>query len=96
MLSQMGGFETGGVIGGYRGATMGRDNTAISARTGEMVINAAQQKRLYDIANGSASSNLTASLVEALQAMPAPVLVYSEFQRFTDSVATLDDAAKLQ
>lgn len=96
MLSQMGGFETGGVIGGYRGATMGRDNTAISARTGEMVLNAKQQRQLFEIANGGMSTNLTASLVEALQAMPAPVLVYSEFQRFTDRVATLDDAAKLQ
>lgn len=96
MLSQMGGFETGGVIGGYRGATMGKDNTAISARTGEMILNAKQQRQLFEIANGGMSTNLTASLVEALQAMPAPVLVYSEFQRFTDRVATLDDAAKLQ
>ena len=96
MLSQMGGFETGGVIGGYRGATMGKDNAFASVRTGEMVINAAQQKRLFEIANGGMSTNLTASLVEALQAMPAPVLVYSEFQSFTQRVATLDDAAKLQ
>ena len=58
--------------------------------------NAAQQKRLFEIANGGMSTNLTASLVEALQAMPAPVLVYSEFQSFTNRVATLDDAAKLQ
>lgn len=96
MLSQMGGFETGGVIGGYRGATMGKDNAVASVRTGEMVINAAQQKRLFEIANGGMSTNLTASLVEALQAMPAPVLVYSEFQSFTQRVTTLDDAAKLQ
>lgn len=89
--------EHGGVIGGkFVGATSGSDNVLMTGRRGELVLNADQQKRLYDIANGSASSNLTASLVEALQAMPAPVLVYSEFQRFTDRVATLDDAAKLQ
>lgn len=89
--------EHGGVIGGkFVGATSGSDNVLMTGRRGELVLNAEQQKRLYDIANGSASSNLTASLVEALQAMPAPVLVYSEFQRFTDRVATLDDAAKLQ
>lgn len=95
LASEAGSFEHGGVIGGYRGATMGKDNTFASVRTGEMIINADQQKRLYDIANGSATTNLTASLVEALQAMPAPVMVYSEFRRFTDRVATLDDAAKL-
>ena len=88
--------EHGGVIGNkFIGATRGKDDVTITARRGEMMLNADQQKRLYDIANGSATTNLTASLVEALQAMPAPVMVYSEFRRFTDRVATLDDAAKL-
>ena len=88
--------EHGGVIGNkFIGATRGKDNVTITARRGEMMLNADQQKRLYDIANGGTTTNLTASLVEALQAMPAPVLVYSEFRRFTDRVATLDDAAKL-
>ena len=89
--------EHGGVIGGkFVGATSGSDNVLMTGRRGELVLNADQQKRLYDIANGSASSNLTASLVEALQAMPAPVLVYSEYQRFQQRVVTLDEAAKLQ
>ena len=89
-------YETGGVIGGYHGASMGHDNTAISARRGEMVINADQQKRLFDIANGSATSSLTASLVTALQSMPAPVLVYSELQEFGNSVNIMDTNAKLK
>lgn len=85
------GFETGGVIGGYRGATLGRDNTAISARKGE------QQRQLFEIANGGgATGGMYSALAQALASMPAPVLVYSEFQRFTDRVATLDDAAKLK
>lgn len=88
--------EHGGVIGNkFIGATRGKDDVTIAARRGEMMLNADQQKRLYDIANGGTTVNLTASLVEALQAMPAPVLVYSEYKRFTDRVATLDDAAKL-
>lgn len=96
LASEAGSYEHGGVIGNkFIGATRGKDDVTITARRGEMMLNADQQKRLYDIANGSASTNLTASLVEALQAMPAPVLVYSEFRRFTDRVATLDDAAKL-
>lgn len=96
LASEAGSYEHGGVIGNkFIGATRGKDDVMITARRGEMMLNADQQKRLYNIANGSASTNLTASLVEALQAMPAPVLVYSEFRRFTDRVATLDDAAKL-
>lgn len=88
--------EHGGVIGGkFVGATSGSDNVLMTGRRGELVLNAEQQKRLYDIANGSASSNLTASLVEALQAMPAPVLVYSELKRFENNVNILDELSNL-
>ena len=89
--------EHGGVIGGkFTGATRGSDNVLMTGRRGELVLDADQQKRLYDIANGGASTNLTAELAEALQSMPAPVLVYSEFQKFSNRVVTLDDASKLQ
>ena len=90
------GFETGGVIGGFRGATMGSDNTVASVRTGEMVLNANQQKTLFEIANGGAATSLTASLVAALQAMPAPVVEYTELQRFGNKVNILDNNAKLK
>lgn len=96
LLAEAQGFETGGVIGGYRGATMGRDNAVASVRTGEMVLNAKQQRTLFEIANGGGASSLTASLVEALQAMPAPVLVYSELQQFGNTVNILDNNAKLK
>lgn len=89
--------EHGGVIGGkFTGATRGSDNVLMTGRRGELVLDADQQKRLYDIANGGASTNLTAELAEVLRSMPAPVLVYSEFQKFTDRVLTLDDASKLK
>lgn len=45
-------FYTGGVIGGMHGATMGGDNTYIHARAGEMVLNANQQRNLWDMING--------------------------------------------
>lgn len=48
-------FYTGGIIGGANGATMGGDNTYIHARRGEMVINAAQQRSLWDMINGQSS-----------------------------------------
>lgn len=46
-------FATGGVVGGMNGATMGADNTTIAARNGEMVLNASQQRALWDKLNGS-------------------------------------------
>lgn len=45
-------FATGGFVGGMNGASMGGDNTYIHARTGEWVVNAAQQRRLWELANG--------------------------------------------
>ena len=89
-------FETGGVIGGYNGATMGADNTYISARKGEMVLNADQQRRLFDIANGNSQTSLAESLFAAIQAMPAPVMVYSEYNDFKSRVATFNETAKLK
>lgn len=57
-------FYKGGIIGGANGATMGGDNTYIHARAGEMVLNAAQQRSLWDKLNGqdtrgAAGYNLT-------------------------------------
>ena len=90
-------FETGGVIGGYRGATMGKDNTYIHARQGEMVLNAGQQRQLFEIANGGGSGvNMAAELAAAIQAMPAPVLDYAEFTRFQKRVATLSENSKMK
>jgi hypothetical protein len=48
-------FYTGGIIGGANGATMGGDNTYIHARRGEMVLNASQQRALWDMINGLGS-----------------------------------------
>ena len=45
-------FYAGGIIGGANGATYGSDNTYIHARTGEMVLNAHQQRSLWDMING--------------------------------------------
>ena len=48
-------FYQGGVIGGMNGASMGDDNTYIHARRGEMVMNASQQRALWDMINGQGS-----------------------------------------
>ena len=49
-------FAAGGVVGGMNGATMGADNTTIAARNGEMIMNANQQRALWDMLNGSGNA----------------------------------------
>lgn len=49
-------YATGGVVGGFSGASIGEDDTYIHARKGEMMLNASQQKNLYDIANRGGQS----------------------------------------
>ena len=91
------GFATGGVVGGFVGATMGPDNTMTSVRRGEMVLNADQQRRLFNIANTRAvQPNMAAQLAAAIKAMPAPVLTYREFKQFEQSVIDYDDAQILK
>ena len=63
-------YYQGGVIGGMNGATMGGDNTYIHARRGEMVLNASQQRALWDKLNGQAGRmdpglNLTVNNTQA-------------------------------
>lgn len=50
-------FATGGYVGGMVGASMGSDNTSITARTGELVVNAAQQRRMWELLNGAAAGS---------------------------------------
>lgn len=47
------GFASGGVVGGFNGASAGRDNTSASVglREGEMILNAQQQKNMFDAIN---------------------------------------------
>jgi len=49
-------FAAGGVVGGMNGASMGADNTTIAARSGEMIMNANQQRALWDMLNGNSSA----------------------------------------
>lgn len=90
------GYEDGGVIGGFRGARMRSDDTYIHAAQGEMMLNAVQQRRLFDIASGTARPSTAAQLAEAIASMPAPVLEYAEFVRFQGRVATLDEGSVLR
>lgn len=91
------GHAGGGPVGNtFTGATMGPDNTYIRARRGEMVINAEQQRQLYELANGNGSTSLAASLAAALRAMPAPVLDYREFTAFETRVAAINESSSIR
>lgn len=50
LVSTVSGFATGGVVGGS--STSG-DKLMIGVNSGEMILNRAQQRRLFDIANGA-------------------------------------------
>lgn len=65
-------YATGGVVGDvFRGATMGGDNVTANLRTGEMVLNADQQRRLFDIANGSVQGGNNSDQIAGLTAVVA-------------------------
>jgi hypothetical protein len=55
-------FATGGVVGGFLGASMGGDDTYIHARSGEMILNAAQQKVMWNLLNGATNGNPSVSM----------------------------------
>lgn len=55
-------FAQGGVVGGLNGATAGGDNTYVHARTGEMILNAQQQRALWEAANGGGRGGATVNM----------------------------------
>lgn len=86
------GHSGGGVIGNvFTGATRGGDNVVMTGRRSELVLNADQQKRLFDIANGSQSPSLAAGLAAAIRQMPAPRLALQELNDYQSKVVTFDE-----
>lgn len=73
IIAQVSSFSTGGIVGGtsYHG-----DKVPARVNSGEMVLTVAQQKRLFDIANGMAVPKVAAvspdtSQISSLVAVPA-------------------------
>jgi len=50
-------FEQGGIVGQSSGASAGADNRVATIRDGEMILNASQQKSLFDMINGGGGSS---------------------------------------
>lgn len=83
-------FADGGVVGGtsYDG-----DKLTAHVNSGELILNREQQGQLlFNMANANAAvaqidyERMQAAFEAALQAMPAPVLVYREFENFQEMV----------
>lgn len=89
-------FATGGIVGGnsYSG-----DRVPAMVNSGEMILNRDQQQRLFEIANAQTTGGqyemMQAAMTEALRAMPAPVLEYSEFKKFDKRVTTYKEIASV-
>jgi len=95
------GFAAGGIVAGssYTG-----DRLAARVNSGEMILNGAQQARLFELANSAAGGaaggfdyeTLTASLTEAVAAQPAPVMDYKEFTTFQQRTALYKEYANIR
>ena len=90
-------FATGGIVPGTYDA---KDSVRASLSGGEMVLNPAQQKRLFEVANVGMSESfdyerMAAAVAVGVSEMPAPVLDYREFTTFEDNVAVVDELSRI-
>lgn len=90
-------FATGGIVPGTYDA---KDSVRASLSGGEMVLNPAQQKRLFEVANVGMSESfdyerMAAAVAAGVSELPAPVLDYKEFTTFEDNVATVDELSRI-
>lgn len=96
--AQMSGYAEGGIV---PGTSYSGDRVQARVNSGEMVLTQAQQKQLFEIANGRGSQGMNYELMvsaftNAVERMPAPVLDYSEFQVFENNVSNNNNLVKLK
>lgn len=92
-------FATGGVV---EGDPTKIDSVPAMLTAGEVVLNADQQARLlYSLAQGNVAAGadnteaMRAAFSEALQEMPAPTMIYQEFQEFQSRTAQYNELTAL-
>lgn len=91
-------FATGGIV---PGTSWSGDRVDARLNSGEMVINRKDQQRLWELVSGGVPFAgidyrlLAAAVAEGVEALPAPILDYSEFTRFRRRVEQVEKIAKL-
>ena len=91
-------FSTGGIV---QGTSWSGDRVDARLNSGEMVINRKDQQRLWELVSGGVPFAgidyrlLAAAVAEGVEALPAPILDYSEFTRFRRRVEQVEKIAKL-
>lgn len=88
-------FATGGIVGGnsYTG-----DSVPAMLNSGEMVLNADSQKRLFDALTGNGDGTFGfnyEAMAAVVAAQPAPVMVLKELRDFEEKTATFDEIASI-
>ena len=96
--AQMSGYAEGGII---PGTSYSGDRVQARVNSGEMVLTQAQQKQLFEIANGRGSQGMNYELMvsaftNAVERMPSPTLDYQEFTTFVNNVDNSNNLVKLK
>lgn len=92
-------FASGGIV---PGRSFTGDRVPAMVNSGEMILNAQQQARLFEIANRQTSTasfdyELFAELTaEAVSNLPSPIMDYSEFTTFEQNITKYDEYASVQ
>jgi len=90
-------FAEGGIV---PGSSWSGDNVHARLNSGEMVINRGDQQRLWNLVSGGVPAQgidyrlLAMAVAEGVEAMPAPVLDYSEFTQFQKRVKSVEKATR--
>ena len=89
-------YAHGGFVGGN---IKSGDKVPIMANSGELVLNAEQQRIFEVIGNQNATIDyelLYGAFSRAISEMPNPTMVYSEFAEFQSNLAIFDENSKIK
>ena len=92
IVSTLGQFATGGIVGGSQKSG---DNVLVRVNSGEMILNAAQQARLFALANGAAVQSATSSVNTGFNNSLSVPSVVVQSQRLQGLMADSSDTRKL-